>query len=348
MSAAIVLVGTNTYEVESSMKSVKAVLVAGVAAAALVLSGCGTGGQAAAPGSGNGGGAPAGESRDLNISVVVHNNPDGSFWNVVKKGALDAGKQYGVKVNVVGDPEGSKQATLIESELAKKPDGLVVSMANPDALKSALASATDQGVPFVSINSGAEVSKEMGALEHIGQTETVAGEGAGERLAEEGATKLLCIIHESGNIGLEQRCDGAAKSFDGKFEKLQVDVNNPQGIEATVKSKLLGDSSFDAVLSLNPTVTTSVLAGMKAAGSKAKVASFDIDSDVLQSIKDGDVLFTVDQQQYLQGYLAVAFLVLYKDNLNTVGGGLPVLTGPAFVTKDNVDEIVDLVAKGTR
>ena len=69
---------------------------------------------------------------------------------------------------------------------------------------------------------------------------------------------------------------------------------------------------------------------------------------MLGAVKDGSILFTVDQQQYLQGYLPIAMLVLYHDNLNTVGGGLPVLTGPAFITKDNVGPIADLVAKGIR
>jgi simple sugar transport system substrate-binding protein len=334
-------------KVERSMKSLQALVIAGAAVTALMLSACGTGGQAA-PAASNTDEGSSGTKRDLTFSVVIHGTPDGSFWNVVKKGAEDAGKQFGVQVNVVGDGEGAKQAGLIEAELAKNPDGLVVSMANPDALTSALQAATGAGVPFVTINSGAERSKELGALEHIGQTETVAGEGAGARLAEAGATKLLCIIHESGNIGLEQRCEGAAQAFGGNVEKLQVDVNNPQGIEATVKSKILGDSSFDAVLSLDPSVTTATLAGMEASGSTAMLASFDINPEVLQAITDGKVLFTVDQQQYLQGYLGIAFLVLYQDNLNTVGGGLPVLTGPAFITKDNVAPIAELVEKGTR
>lgn len=313
----------------------------------LALTGCGSGGKATA--SNGADAAAAGATRDdINISVVVHGDPDGSFWNVVKKGAEDAGKQYGVKVNVVGDVEGSKQATLIETELTKKPTGMVVSMANPDALKGALAKAKSQDVPFVTINSGADKSKAFGALEHLGQTESVAGEGAGEKLRATGAKKLLCIIHEAGNIGLEQRCAGAAKAFGGTVEKLQVDLNNPQAIQASVKSKLLGDKSVDAVLSLNPDVTVATLAGMEDAGSKASLASFDINASVLKDIKEGKVLFTVDQQQYLQGYLGVAMLVLYHDNLNTLGGGQPVLTGPAYITKDNVDPISELVDKGTR
>lgn len=326
------------------MKSSRMRLIALAALTSMALAGCGTGGQ---PTDGDDD-IDAGAERDLTISMIVHNEPDGSFWNVVKKGAEDAGAQYGVKVNVVGDEEGSRQAQLIDSELAKDPDGLVVSMANPDALKSALEKAQSQDVPFITINSGAEQSVEFGAIGHIGQTETVAGQGAGERLSEEGATKLLCVIHEAGNIGLEQRCDGAAEAFDGNFEKLQVDVNKPEGIESTVKSKLLGDDSFDAVLALNPAVATATLAGLEAADSDAVLASFDIDSNVLEAIEDGDILFTVDQQQYLQGYLGVAFLVLNHDNLNAVGGGHPVLTGPAFITKDNVEPITELVSKGTR
>lgn len=329
------------------MKSWKTIAAAGAAALALALSACGTGGNPTQSG-GSGGQAAAGAQRDLNYAVVIHGNPDGDFWNVVKRGAEDAGKQFGVNVTVTGDAEGSKQAQLIEAALAKNPSGLVVSLANPDALSSALGNAKSKSVPFVTINSGAEVSAKLGALEHVGQTETAAGQGAGQKLASAGGKKLLCIIHEAGNIGLEQRCQGAAQAFGGQVEKLQVDLNNPQGIQATVKSKLLGDPSFDSVLALNPTVAVSTLAGMKDAGSKAKLGAFDINSDVLNGIKSGDIAFTVDQQQYLQGYLPIAFLVLNHDNLNTVGGGQPVLTGPAFITKDNVNTVADLVSKGTR
>ncbi len=279
--------------------------------------------------------------------MVIHGPPDGSFWNVVKKGAEDAAKQYGVNVEITGDVEGAAQAKLIDAALAKKPTGLVVSMANPDALKSSLDAATSAGIPFVSINAGADESVAYGAIAHVGQTETVAGEGAGAEI-KAGAKKLLCIVHEAGNISLEQRCKGASETFGGEVEKLQVDLTNPQGGQSTVKSKLLGDPSFDGVLALNPDVAVAALAGVKDSGGTAKVGTFDINTGVLDAIKAGDILFAVDQQQYLQGYLPIAMLVLYHDNLNTIGGGAPVLTGPSFVTKDNVSTVADLVGKGTR
>jgi simple sugar transport system substrate-binding protein len=329
------------------MKGWKLGAVGAATAALLLLAGCGTGGQGTTSQDENAPGAAA-EARDLSYAVVIHGDPDGSFWNVVKRGAEDAAKQYGVNVEVTGNVEGSEQAKLIDSAVAKNPTGLVVSMANPDALQSALAAAKSKNIPFVTINSGLDKSAEFGAISHVGQTETVAGRGAGQQLKQAGGTNMVCIIHEAGNIGLEQRCKGAAESFGGQVENLQVDINNPQGIQSTVKSKLLGDKSVNSILALNPDVAVAALAGVKDAGSSAKVGAFDINSDVLSSIQAGDILFTVDQQQYLQGYLPIGMLVLYHDNLNTVGGGMPVLTGPAFVTKDNVGPITDLVGKGTR
>lgn len=329
------------------MKSWKLGAVGTAAAALLLLAGCGTGGQGTSSQEEKAPGA-ASEARDLSYAVVIHGDPDGSFWNVVKRGAEDAAKQYGVKVEVTGNVEGAEQAKLIDSAVAKNPTGLVVSMANPDALQSALAAAKTKNIPFVTINSGLDKSAAFGAIAHVGQTETVAGRGAGQQLKQAGGTNMVCLIHEAGNIGLEQRCKGAAESFGGQVQNLQVDLNNPQGIQSTVKSKLLGDKSINAVLALNPDVAVAAVAGVKDAGSSAKVGAFDINADVLKAIQAGDILFTVDQQQYLQGYLPIAMLVLYHDNLNTVGGGMPVLTGPAFITKDNVGPITDLVGKGTR
>lgn len=327
-------------------KSWRAVATSAFTITALFLTACGTGGVTKEETSTDI--TVSGEQRDLSYSVVIHGDPDGSFWNVVKKGAEDAGEQYGVKVSVTGDQEGSKQSTLIQSALANEPDGLVVSLANPDALSGALGESVSQSVPFVTINSGADRSRELGAIAHVGQTETVAGQGAGEELKEAGVTNLICVIHEAGNIGLEQRCSGAAEAFGGSVANVQVDLNNPQDIQSTIKSRLLGDTSIDGVLALEPSVASAVLAGVKGAESDAVVASFDLDEKVLKSIQDGDILFTVDQQQYLQGYLPIVMLVLYDDNLNTIGGGQPVLTGPAFITKDNVDTVADLINKGTR
>jgi len=190
-----------------------------------------------------------------------------------------------------GDP--TVQAQLIETYVADNVDGIIVSLANPDAMKDAVKKAVDAGIPVITINSGVDVYKEFGAITHVGQTEFVAGQGAGEQFNAAGLSKALCVIHEEGNIGLEERCDGLEDTFQGE-------------------------------------------------------ATFDLSPDVLEAIEAGKIMFAIDQQQYLQGYLPVVFLYLYNANLNTVGGGLPVLTGPGIVDASNAAAVKDLAAAGTR
>jgi simple sugar transport system substrate-binding protein len=324
-----------------------------LAVTGLLLAGCGddddagggddteTGTGDAAPGGGGGG--------DLTIAVVTHGD-GGSFWSVAKKGAEDAGRDLGVDVEYSesnNDPE--EQAQLIEAAVTAEVDGLAVSAPNPDAIADAVQQAVDAGIPVVTLNSGADQFAELGAITHVGQTETVAGEGAGEKLAEAGATKLLCVVHEQGNIGLEQRCDGAADTFGGDVENFQVTgTGDIQTTLNEIQSKLQGDTSIDAVLALNPDIAIAARDAIAGASSDAQLATFDLSGDVVTAIQDGEILFAVDQQQYLQGYLPVVFLSLYNTNANTVGGGLPVLTGPGFVTADNAEQVADLAEAGTR
>ena len=289
-----------------------------------------------------------GTTRNYTFAVVTHGSAGDAFWSVVKVGAEQAGKDEGVHVTYQSDGNPQTQAQLIDAAVAQKVDGLVVSMANPDALKASIEKAVQAGIPVVTINSGQARSAEFGALVHVGQDESVAGQGAGSKLKAAGVSHLLCLVHEAGNIGLEQRCAGAAKTLGGQVDNLQVDGNNLQSAQATVKAKLQADKSVNGVLALNPGVGAVTVQAVSEAGSAAKVATFDLNADVVKAVEDGRILFAVDQQQYLQGYLPVVFLTLYKANLNTVGGGLPVLTGPGFVTKENAAQVADLASKGTR
>ncbi len=289
------------------------------------------------------------QGQDLTIAMVTHGD-GGSFWAVAKKGAEDGAKQMGVTLKYSesnNDPQ--KQAQLIDAAVTEKVDGLAVSAPNPDAIRDSVKKAVDAGIPVVTLNSGAEDFQDLGAMTHVGQTETIAGEGAGAKFKEAGAKKLLCVIHEQANIGLNQRCDGAKKGFGGEVENLQVKgTDDIQTTLTEIQSKLQADKSIDAVLTLNPDIAVAARDAVKGAGSSAKLATFDLSGDVVQAIQDGEIEFAVDQQQYLQGYLPVVFLTLNKTNANTVGGGQPVLTGPGFVTKDNAETIAKLAQDGTR
>jgi simple sugar transport system substrate-binding protein len=322
-------------------------LLALAVAAPLLLAACSSD-DSKGDGSGGGGGGKG----DLSFSVVTHGSAGDAFWDVVQNGAKAAGDDLGVSVDYQSDGDPQRQAQLIDAAVNQEVDGIVVSMANPDALQDSVQAAVAAGIPVVTINSGGERSAEFGAIGHVGQDETIAGQGAGQRLSQDGATNVLCVIHEAGNIGLDQRCSGASKAFaangGGDFTTTQVDINDLQGAQSTITSQLQSHPDIDAVLTLNSSVAAVAVAAAEDAGSKAKVATFDLNEDVITGIKDGTISFAVDQQQYEQGYLPIVMLKLYAENLNTVGGGQPVLTGPGIVDGDNVDEIADLASAGTR
>jgi simple sugar transport system substrate-binding protein len=317
-----------------------------LAVGVVVFAGCG---------GGNDGGGAAKDSvdltqkKDVTIAMITHGD-GGSFWSVAKKGAEQAAKDMGVTLKYSetnNDPE--KQAQLIEGAVTEGVDGIAVSAPNPDAITDAIKTAVDAKIPVITLNSGAEESAALGAITHVGQTESIAGEGAGTKLKEAGVTKLICIVHEQGNIGLNQRCEGAKKGFGGAVENVQVAGTSDISTTLTeLQSKLESDDSIDGVLALNPDIAVAARDAVAGASSKAKVATFDLSGDVVKAIKAGEILFAVDQQQYLQGYLPVVFLTLNKTNLNTVGGGLPVLTGPGFVDKTNASQIEKLAENGTR
>ncbi|MGH9052902.1 MAG: sugar ABC transporter substrate-binding protein, partial [Acidimicrobiia bacterium] len=278
--------------------------------------------QAQAPGGAET--TPAGEAggaqRELTYSMVVHDEPAGTFWGVVKTGAERAAADLGVSVNVQGSGDPAEQADFVEAAVAQGVDGVAVSLANPDAMRDALASASGAGIPIVTLNSGLNDWQSVGAVTHVGQDEIIAGQGAGQRLSEAGVTNLLCAIHEVGNVALDERCSGAEETFQGGFERVQIDVNDPVSSQATIKSALEANPDIDGVLTLNPDMgTTAALPAIQEVGREITLATFDLGPDVLQGVKDGTILFAIDQQQYLQGYLPIVFLVLFNENLNTVG-----------------------------
>jgi len=321
-----------------------------LALGALVVAGCG-GGDDNKKSSSSGGTQAVNltQGSGLTFAMVTHSD-EGSFWSVVKKGAQQAAKDEGVKLiwsPSNNDPQ--KEAQLIDAAVSQKVDGLAVSVPNADAIKGSLAKAKSAGIPIVTLNSGADQFAALGAITHVGQDETIAGQAAGARFKQEGAKKVLCIIHEQNNIGLQQRCDGVKQGFGGDVTNLQVkgtaDVSTTQ---TEIRSKLQADKSYDAVIALNPDIASATAGAIKGASSNAKLATFDLNPDVIKRIKAGDIEFAVDQQQYLQGYLPIVFLKLFKTNANTVGGGKPVLTGPGFVDKSNVATVEKLAGQGTR
>jgi simple sugar transport system substrate-binding protein len=325
---------------------IRRLVTAGVAAGLLVLTGCGssTSSSPTANGSTNTGAS----SGTIRIDVITHGAPGDSFWDVVKAGAVQAGKDEGVDLHYQSDPDVGKQATLIDNAVAAGTDGLVVSMANPDGLEKSIKAAIAAGVPVITINSGLDQWQQFGAITHVGQSETLAGKAAGEQLNNAGVKNALCVIQEAGNVGLEQRCAGAKSTFTGTLTNLQVDNTDLAGSEATIESKIQADPSIDGILSLGGDMSGQAVKAVDNTGAKITVGTFDVNADVVQNVIDGKILFAIDQQPYVQGYLGVTGIYLKVLNGNDIGGGQPVYSGPAIITKDNAAAVLKFAKQGTR
>jgi simple sugar transport system substrate-binding protein len=316
-----------------------------VAAMALVAAGCG-GGQEGGEAQGGGGA----ERGDIRIAVVTHGQASDPFWSVVKNGVDQGAADMGVEVeyNAPQTFDPVKMSQLIDAAVASEPDGLVISIPDPEALRESIEKANDAGIPIVSINTGSDVSEELGALTHVGQTEFIAGEGAGERLAEEGVDNALCINQEVGNIALDQRCEGFEKGLGGQVEVVAVDLNNPTDAQAKIDTAVNQNPDINGMLALGPTGAEPALKALRESGKlqDIRLATFDLAPSVLEAIRDGDMVFAVDQQQFLQGYLPIVILTNYAQYGVTPAS--EVLTGPAFVTQENAQQVINLSKKGLR
>jgi len=334
-------------------KTLRTVAAAMTAALAVSLAACSsTGGAPRDNGDGSGGGTV--DTPRYVVSMVSHGAPGDTFWDLVRKGAEDAAQKDNIELRYSSDPQAPNQAALVQNAIDSNVDGIAVTMPNASAIGPVAKKAVNAGIPVVGLNAGMEQYEKYGLTGFFGQEEGVAGQQAGERLNDEGAKKVLCVIHEQGNQSQEDRCAGVKKGLGGAgtVETLYVNGQELTSVQSTIKAKLAQDSSIDWIMSL---VTPVGLVAAQAAeeagrnpGEDVKIGTFDTNAELVPAIKSGDISFAVDQQPYLQCYLAVDSLWLAKRNGTTVGGGRPVYSGPSFVDADNIDTIADAAKDGLR
>ncbi|MFE4757996.1 substrate-binding domain-containing protein [Streptomyces mirabilis] len=325
-----------------------AVAVAAAAAPPLAAFTRSTGGNTAAL---RGAGVSAGtaDTPRMTIAMVTHAPSGDTFWDTIRKGAEAAAAKDNVKLIYSNDETAADQANLVQNAIDQKVEGIAVTLAKPDAMKAVVAKAEAAGIPVVGFNAGLSEWKKQGLLSFFGQDESVSGQALGTKLNDTGAKHALCVVQAQGDINLEQRCAGVKKTFSGKTDNLYVNGTDMPSVKSTITAKLAQDKSIDEVVTLGAPFALTAAQATSEAGSKAKVATFDLNKDLIAAIEKGSIQFAVDQQPYLQGYLAVDSLWLYKTNGNYSGGGeQPILTGPAFVDKSNVDTVAQFAAKGTR
>jgi len=312
----------------------------GVAAAGLTMLG--------APAAAAYGRASAGS---IKVAVVTHGDT-GSFWSVFKKGVDQAAKDLkgrGVRVTqVYANNDVAKQVAGINAAITSGAKVIATSVPDASALKDPLTKASKKGIEIITVNSGLGAFDSLPTYEvHVGQTEDVAGKGAGKQFKAAHAKKVLVVIHEASNSGLTQRAAGVKSVLGGSRVKVLTIPNAKSdipGTKAKIQAAFKADKSLDAFLGLDPDVTIPALDVLPKG---TKVGTFDVGGSI-KEIQKGRMLFAIDQQQYLQGYLPVVFATLFVTNLNTVGNGAPVLTGPGIINKGNAAKVAALAAKGTR
>jgi simple sugar transport system substrate-binding protein len=321
---------------------------AAIAGLLLAVTACSSqGGAQNEPGAtGPAGGSNTGGPR-FTIAMITHEAPGATFWDRVRAGAEQAAANLNVELRYSNDISAPNQATLVQNAIDSRPDGIAVTLAFPEAVGPVLAGAAQAGIPTVAFNSGIDVYQQYGALMYFGSDESVAGESAGARIARAGGGKALCVVHEQGNSSLETRCAGVTKSFPNT-ENLQVNGSDLPSVQQTIGAKLAQDPSITDIVTLDAGIAGAAVAAKSSAGSQAKIVTFDLSAEVVQAIQDKQIEFSVDQQPYLQGYLAVESLWLQLTNGNEIGGGRPVLTGPSFVDASNIDKIANFAANNTR
>jgi simple sugar transport system substrate-binding protein len=292
---------------------------------------------------------------EFRFAAVTHGVAADPFWSVVANGMEDAAQELGVRVDyqAITTFDMVDMSHLIDASVASRPHGLVVSVPDVDALGPSIEAAVAVGIPVVTINSGGHAFQRLGVLAHVGQPEYEGGRQSGQRLAAEGADHALCVNHEVGNIALDLRCQGledALGDVGGRVHVLAVDLTDPEDARQRVRGALLADPSIDGILTLATSGAEPTLQALQELDRSGEIpfGTFDLSPTVLESLVHGAMLFALDQQQYLQGYLPIVLLTKYLETGTIPGGGATIPTGPRFITAENAESVMRLTEQGIR
>ncbi|TNC46481.1 sugar ABC transporter substrate-binding protein [Rubellimicrobium rubrum] len=294
---------------------------------------------------------------------VIGGKADDPFWSIVKRGAEDAGQiveAQGGSVTWLGpqnyDNLGADAADLIRTAISQGADAIVGPNWVPESMDEAFAAVVEADIPLILYNAGGlEAADRLGALNYIGSDDFLAGKAAGEYFAQAGVTNVVCVNTLPGAANLQAQCAGLAEGVTaagGTAEELPLPMTsfgNPTAVSQAVKAHLLQNPDVTGLYTIGNVDANSASIAITQAGAAGRVqlGGFNMDQTILDNISSGAQLFAIDQQGYLQGFLAVSLLN------NHVNYGLTVptrqiLTGPGIVDASNVEATLAGVQSGTR
>jgi simple sugar transport system substrate-binding protein len=279
--------------------------------------------------------------------MVTHGQALDPFWALVKEGAQTAAKDFNVNLaySSPSTTNPQEQTSLITKAATRHPKGLVVTIPDASVLSAPVRQAASCGIPVIVMNVGATVYQSVGGLTYVGQDETTAGDEAARQMAAAGVRKALCVIHEEQNIALVNRCAGFTRGMaaaGGTVTTIHVNGAQLNSAANAIEAALKADSAINGVLA------TGIL-GFSAAGGALqslgkfgtiKLGTFDVSTQDLNAVSNGQALFVMDQQPFLEGYMAVQVTAMEARYGQHPFG--PVYTGPSLVTKANVAQVKQL------
>jgi len=292
--------------------------------------------------------------KKITIKMVTHGQATDPFWSVVSNGAKDAAKDLGISFHYQS-PQSFDMVTMsqmIDAVVATEPDGLILSVPDIPALRKSIVSASKKNIPIIVINSGSEIMEEVDILTYVGQSEYEAGMKAGEEMLKTGVNNVLCINHEIGNISLDQREQGFRKILiknNIDVKTVPIDASDPSETREVVRAFLSSNKGVDGIMALGPLGAIPIVSLLKDIDPQKKIsmATFDFTPEIIDGIMDGHIVFALDQQQYLQGYLPIVLMDLYITNKNTPAYE-KLETGPSIINIENAQDVLALSKKGSR
>jgi simple sugar transport system substrate-binding protein len=332
----------------------KLIALAALLALAVVFAACGDNSSSSSSGSGSGSdsaqGAPSGKREKLRIVVANAGVAGDPFSTPIENGAKQAGEDLGVDVDYQSTQtiDFPGQAKLIRAAAATKPDGIISSDIDGRVLNPPLRAATDAGIAVFLITGGGEFQRDTGAIGYWELDQARVGGDSGERMKAMGVRNALCVNQGIGIPGLDLRCSSFKEAFaPGTVKVVGVPADDPTATKNRVKAALQSDSTIDAIFTVGNTPALPSLNAVQELGleDRVTIGAVDPNAGILEAVRDGDIAFVADQQQFLHGYEAVKSIVLYKRYGLTPTS---IAQGPGYVTRENAASIIELAKQGLR
>jgi simple sugar transport system substrate-binding protein len=316
----------------------------GVAAGSVstILAACGS---SASSGGGGGAADVFGSKRNYKFVFVNHvtTNP---FFVPTQYGAADACKLLGCSYQWTGSESSNvnQMVNAVNSAVTGGADGIAVALIDLHAFNAPVEAAIKAGIPVLAYNADAVGNARLG---YIGQDLKKAGEKMGERIvAAVGSGDVALFIATPGSANLQPRIEGAEAAIKASGKPINIHTVATgaavPGELSTIDAYWVGHNNTKGMYAVDGGSTESLAKVMQKyglAGKGVKAGGFDLTEQTQKLLQEGNIEFTIDQQPYLQGFLPVLQLYMYKVS-GTLTGLAETDTGLKFLDKTAIDPYV--------